>query len=95
MAREVGDLLAGLSVVERNYPRVTCGSEILVRRGEFDCPDRFYQPAEGVREALGAVVEEVEGAVLVAGGCEATVGGDVDAEGEGAFGFVAGEGWCW
>ena len=92
MAREVGDLLAGLSVVEGYYPCIACGGQIFVRGGEFDCPDRFYQPAEGVREALGAVVEEVEGAVLVAGSCEDAVGGDVHAEGEGAFGFVGGEG---
>jgi hypothetical protein len=47
-----------------------------------------------VCEALGGVVEEVNGAILVAGGCQSAVGGDVDAEGEGAFGFVAGEFGC-
>jgi hypothetical protein len=47
-----------------------------------------------VGEAAGGVVEEVDGAVLVAGGRHVAVGGEVDGEREGAFGFVGGELGC-
>lgn len=91
MAREVGELLAGLGGVEGDDTGVACDGEVFIRGGEFDATDGFDEAGEGVHEAGGGVVEDVDAAVLVAGGGHFAVGADVDGEAEGALGFVLGD----
>ena len=90
VARQVRHMLTALRVVERDDARVAGRREVFVRGAEAHRADGFDQPRERVCEPPRRVVEEVQGAVLVARGGEVAVGGDVDREGEGAFRFVGG-----
>jgi hypothetical protein len=73
MSCEVRDLLAGGGVVEGDDACVTGGCE------EFGCwregygADGFDEGGKAVEEACGSVGEEVDGAGLVAGGCQGAV----------------------
>ena len=91
MPGEVSNLLARKRIIERDDSRIARRGKEFARRAESDGAHGFEEAGEGVSEALGAVVEDVDAAVLVAGGCHCAVGGEVDGEAEGTFGFVLGD----
>lgn len=70
---EVCDLLAGCDVVQGDDARVATGCEELGGRRERDGADGMDEAGEGVCEAACVIVEDVDGAVFVAGGREAAV----------------------
>lgn len=88
MSCEIRDLLAGRSVVERDYTRIACRGEVFASGAESEGADGFDEPAQAVREARGAVVEDIYTAVLVAGSRHLAISGDVDAHAEAAFSLV-------
>lgn len=88
MSSKIGDLLSAFDVIESDDFRVAGSCEIDLCRRKLHCADGFDETAQAVSEALRAVVEQVDCAVLVARRCQRTPGREVNRESEGTLGLV-------
>lgn len=88
MTSEIGDLLPGLRIVERDDACVACCGQVLAHGTELDAAHGLYEPGETVCEARGAIVEDVDTPILVSGRGHGAISRDIHTHSEGTLGLV-------